>query len=157
NQTEAIFGSTAYGTRLLADLAAAQHEILLDYYVLGGNIGTRVARTLAERQKAGVTVQVLLDSHCGTVPRLRKEGRAALAVLKDGQVPCRWGLSRPGGWLLHPYTEDHNKLVVIDGQVAYTGSANLSDSFSRFNDLMVRVVGPAVADLRALFVFDWAV
>jgi len=57
----------------------------------------------------------------------------------------------------------HRKIVVVDERIAYTGSMNLVDprffkqdaGVGEWVDAMVRVAGPAVAALRAVFLFDW--
>lgn len=57
----------------------------------------------------------------------------------------------------------HRKIVVVDQRIAYTGSMNLVDprffkqdaGVGEWVDAMVRVAGPAVAGLRAVFLFDW--
>ena len=57
---------------------------------------------------------------------------------------------------------NHRKVAVIDGTVGYTGSHNLADEafhpkpkFAPWIDATVRIEGPAVRDLQALFVEDW--
>jgi cardiolipin synthase len=54
---------------------------------------------------------------------------------------------------------NHRKIVVIDGQVGYTGSQNLVDrDFKKgihYDELMVRVRGEIVLDLQLVFVADW--
>jgi cardiolipin synthase len=57
----------------------------------------------------------------------------------------------------------HRKIVVIDGEVAYTGSLNLVDpryfqqdkGVGQWIDAMVRVQGPAVETLGITFLEDW--
>ena len=57
----------------------------------------------------------------------------------------------------------HRKIVVVDERIAYTGSMNLVDprffkqdaGVGEWVDAMVRIEGPAVAALRAVFLFDW--
>jgi cardiolipin synthase len=57
----------------------------------------------------------------------------------------------------------HRKIVVVDERIAYTGSMNLVDprffkqdaGVGEWVDAMARIAGPAVAALRAVFLFDW--
>jgi cardiolipin synthase len=59
----------------------------------------------------------------------------------------------------------HRKIVVIDGEIAYTGSLNLVDpryfkqeaQVGQWVDAMVRIEGPAVQALGAIFMWDWEV
>ena len=54
---------------------------------------------------------------------------------------------------------NHRKIVVIDGNVGYTGSQNIADGAFvpgyPNEELMARVTGPAVAQLEAVFLTDW--
>jgi phosphatidylserine/phosphatidylglycerophosphate/cardiolipin synthase-like enzyme len=53
---------------------------------------------------------------------------------------------------------DHRKLLIIDGQIAYTGGLNLADSYltaDSYHDLMIQVQGPAVAEMHQLFKDNW--
>lgn len=64
-----------------------------------------------------------------------------------------------------PDLRNHRKLVVIDGRVGYTGSQNLiASSYLKpknikrglhWLELMVRLEGPIVGELDAVFVADW--
>lgn len=115
--------------------------------------------------KRGVTVRVLLD-HVATwrYPRYRKTVRRL-----DAMEGVEWHLMLPfqpfKGELRRPDLRNHRKLLVIDGDVAFTGSQNIIDSsyLKRGNlkrglhwkDLMVRFHGPVVAGINALFLSDW--
>ena len=56
---------------------------------------------------------------------------------------------------------NHRKIVVIDGQIGYTGSQNLikRNYFRKdaiyYDELVARVRGPVVAELEAAFATDW--
>ena len=56
---------------------------------------------------------------------------------------------------------NHRKLAVIDGRIAYTGSQNVvrpdygKKGVGEWRDLMVRLVGPSVSQLQAVFLEDW--
>ena len=53
---------------------------------------------------------------------------------------------------------NHRKIVVVDGRVGYTGSQNIvnPDFVKGYpnEELMVRVTGPVVAELQAMFLAD---
>jgi cardiolipin synthase len=59
----------------------------------------------------------------------------------------------------------HRKIVVIDDEIAYTGSFNLVDprffkqeaGVGQWVDGMARIQGPAVLTLNAVFLWDWEV
>ena len=114
--------------------------------------------------KRGVTVRVLLD-HIASVrsPHYRR------TIKKLTAIGTQWRLMLPvqplKGKYQRPDLRNHRKLVVIDGEEAFTGSQNLVDSSYNkranirrglhWKDLMVRFEGPIVAGINALFVTDW--
>jgi cardiolipin synthase len=69
------------------------------------------------------------------------------------------------GKFQRPDLRNHRKILIIDGDIGYTGSQNIIDSSYdkrgnlrrglRWKDLMVRFEGPIVAGIHALFVTDW--
>jgi cardiolipin synthase len=83
--------------------------------------------------------------------------KRVVTVLQAAGVPLRWGVPRKAHGVLRRWTEDHNKIVILDGRVAWCGGANISDSFDRFNDLMLRVEGPAAITITENFEHDWHV
>jgi cardiolipin synthase len=60
---------------------------------------------------------------------------------------------------------NHRKIALIDGEIGYTGSQNLVDpqffkqgeDVGQWIDTMVRVRGPVVEKMMAVFLFDWYV
>lgn len=53
---------------------------------------------------------------------------------------------------------DHRKLLVIDGQMGYTGGINLGNHFLQedsYHDIMLKVNGPAVREMQDAFTDNW--
>ena len=134
---------------LLADIAAAQHYINLQYYIIvDDNIGTRVLSALEERARAGVKVRIIYD-HVGSF----KLSRKALRRLKVAGVeayPFFKVVFPPFGTRIN--WRNHRKIAIIDGTVGYIGGMNVADRyidggkmFPMWRDLHLRVTGPAVA------------
>ena len=86
--------------------------------------------------------------------RFRDSGVALVAALPVGPLQAAF---------VRPDVRLHRKIVVLDNRVAYTGSLNLTDprffkqeaGVGQWVDAMVRVEGPAVQGLEALFLWDW--
>lgn len=111
---------------------------------------------LARAVKRGVECRVLVDA-LGSRARAPRVTEA----LKDAGVSVR--LVLPVGLLRRRSARadlrNHRKIAVIDGVIGHVGSQNIVDA--DFNprvtnqELVVRVVGPAVLELQTVFVADW--
>jgi cardiolipin synthase len=119
---------------------------------------------LEAAHRRGVTVRVMLD-HLGNIryPGYRRTIRRLKAM------GIEWHLLLPfqplRGKMQRPDLRNHRKLLVIDGEVAFTGSRNIVDPGYqkrgnrkrglRWHDFMVEFRGPVVAAIDVLFVTDW--
>ena len=96
NHAEVFDNGTDKFNALLADIAAAQHYINLQYYIIvDDNIGTRVLSALEERARAGVKVRIIYD-HVGSfklsrkaLRRLKVAGVEAYPFFQGGVSPVR--------------------------------------------------------------------
>ncbi|MDQ4045511.1 MAG: cardiolipin synthase [Chloroflexota bacterium] len=160
--------STSYNDTIL-ELAravdSARRYVHVEFYILSLDYTSAPFFDALERaHRRGVTVRVLLD-HIAS--RQYPGYRRTLKRLREMGV--QWRLMLPvqplrGKWQ-RPDLRNHRKLLVLDGEVAYTGSQNMIDSSYdrlrnrrrklRWKDLMVRFEGPIVAGINALFVTDW--
>jgi cardiolipin synthase len=143
----------------------AKRYVHVEFYILNLDKTTRpFFDELEAAVTRGVTVRVLLDhvaclrstNYRGTLNRLTALG-------------AQWHLMLPiqplRGKFQRPDLRNHRKILIIDGEVGYTGSQNVIDSSYdkrrnlrrglHWKDLMVRFEGPIVAGLNALFVTDW--
>ncbi len=159
NHAEVFDNGTDKFNALLADIAAAQHYINLQYYIIvDDNIGSRVLSALEERARAGVKVRIIYD-HVGSF----KLSRRALRRLKEAGAeayPFFKVVFPPFGTRIN--WRNHRKIAVIDGMVGYIGGMNVADRyidggkmFPMWRDLHLRVTGPAVAALQQSFAVDW--
>ena len=122
-----------------------------------------VGAALLRAASRGVTCRVLLDA-IGSAQFLK--GRL-LKQLKAGGVEVAFALpvSSISVFKVRPDLRLHRKIVVIDGAAGYTGSFNLVDprlfkqdaGVGEWVDAMVRLEGPGVLALNALFRWDWEV
>jgi len=65
-------------------------------------------------------------------------------------------------WVNHIFGRDHRKIVVIDGQIAYTGGMNVADYYIKgteqvgeWRDMHCRIEGDAVNVLQGIFLHIW--
>ena len=159
NCLEILQNGTEKYPRLLADLKAAQHSIHLIYYEWSSDeLMQEVKRILLEQVKAGVEVRLLYDP-LGSFMMLN---RAYVREMNAGGVKMI-----PYSSLTHLHTisyRNHRKLVIIDGEIGYTGGINMAESylkgpekgnFTGWRDTSVRFTGEAVRGLQVSFIIQW--
>ncbi|MCL1060145.1 cardiolipin synthase [Shewanella gelidimarina] len=149
---------------LIKDIGQATESIHLEFYIWQpGGKADEVAQALVESANRGVSVKLLLDaagsrsffkSHW---PSTLKE--AGISVVNALEVsPLRMFFRRLDLRL-------HRKIVVLDNQIAYTGSMNLVDpkyfnqeaGVGEWIDVMVRITGTTVPVLNSIHAWDWEV
>lgn len=143
----------------------ARRYVHVEFYILQSDSSTEeFFRALEEVAARGVTVRVLLDHWAN---RGKPFYRATLKRLDA--MGAQWHLMLPvqpfKGRYQRPDLRNHRKLLVVDGDVAYMGSQNVTDSTYNLRknirrglhwvDLMVRLEGPVVASVNAVFLSDW--
>ncbi|MBX3415144.1 MAG: cardiolipin synthase [Pirellulales bacterium] len=143
--------------RLIADIDQAVHHVHLEFYIFSDDEVTgRVIAAMERATHRGVRCRVLVDAIGSRTalrtlrPKLRGLNIELHAMLPVSLLP--WRKARID-------LRNHRKIAVIDGRVGYTGSQNLvAAGFQqgiRYEDLMVRVHGPAVLELQYVFASDW--
>jgi len=147
--------------RIAQEIDCAQRYVHIEYFSLSRDEDTEGVFAAMERaQQRGVKVRVLLD-HLGSrkYPPF-KEMRERLTA-----AGIEYHLALPLHFFGANYTRidlrNHRKIVVIDGQVGFTGSQNLikRNYFRKdtiyYDELVARISGPVVAQLAAAFLTDW--
>ena len=150
---------------MIEDIDRATKYVNVEYFILVKDASTTpFFEALARAKDRGVTVRVLFDHIASVATPGRRETQAYLSstgIESHAMLPVRpWR----GQWQ-RPDLRNHRKIVVIDGRVGYTGSQNLVDASYgkrgnlkrglRWLELVVRLEGPAVRELDAVFVTDW--
>ena len=142
----------------LAAIRSARRSINYAQYVFeNGKPAEEIAAALAERCRAGVQVNVLLDA----VGALAMPAELRTEMTDAG---CRVESFRPLG----PFTFDrfnnrnHRRILVVDGVVGVTGGSGISGKWSgngkqsgHWRDTDVRIEGPVVEQLQGAFAENW--
>ena len=146
---------------LWADLRSATRTITAQfYYCQPGAVADSFAAIVTERARAGVRVLVVLDAFGSQ--NLLDDRRWVRSLEEAGVELARL---RPLHWYsLHKANfRSHVRTVVVDGRVGYTGGFGLADywlgdgrSPDEWRETNVRVMGPAVTQLQAIFAAAWA-
>jgi cardiolipin synthase len=149
---------------LISDIDRAQKFCHLEFYIwMEGGMADEVGAALLRATGRGVSCRVLLDA-IGSAKFVKSR---LLEQLKTGGVQVAFALpvSAISVFKVRPDLRLHRKIVVIDDASAYTGSFNLVDprffkqdaGVGEWVDAMVRIEGPGVLALNALFRWDWEV
>ncbi|HEY8318645.1 MAG TPA: cardiolipin synthase [Amnibacterium sp.] len=155
--------------RSIAEMTAAvdtaEHFVHLEFYILSEDATTAPFFAALDRAvQRGVTVRVLMDH----IASLRVRGYRA-TKRRLTRMGAQWHLMLPvqpfRGRYQRPDLRNHRKVLVVDGRIGFMGSQNMIDrSYDRWTnrrrglkwkDLMVRLEGPTVAALNAIFLSDW--
>jgi len=154
----ALLSTSEFLSALFDDFSRARHEVLVEcYIVVDDELGRALGDALAHAAARGVAARLLYDP-LGS----KKASKRFFRELRARGVEVRaWRtiLSIPG--IRHLAPRDHSRTVVVD-RVAYTGGAAFAREWlprdrggEGWRDACVRIEGPAVENLRDLFLRRW--
>lgn len=141
-------------------LMQAQRRIQIDYFLLGGQIGLKLAGILEQKQRQGVRIDLMLDPNFGFTGPSADEMKLVRRFLDQSGVPYRVYplelMPAPKGALNRKFQIDHNKLICIDdGAVAAIGSMNLFDGAVMNHDIMFKITGPVAQQMSRMMNFEF--
>jgi cardiolipin synthase len=148
-------------------IASAEHHVHLETYIFADDeVGTEFAETLTAKARTGVPVRVIYDA-IGS----RGGADGFWAGLEEAGVVVREFNPPDPVQDQNPFdidTRDHRKLLIVDGEVAFTGGINIDRNYARpsavvggksassgWRDTHIKISGPAVAGFQELFVGLW--
>ena len=143
---------------MLAAIQGAKKSITFETYIYwSGDIGKQFADALSERARAGVRVHVLLD-WVGSA----KMDESYLTEMKEAGVQIE-KFHKPHWYnLARLNNRTHRKLLVVDGQVGFTGGVGIAPQWmgnaqdpDHWRDSHYLVRGPVVAQMQATFLDNW--
>ncbi|MGH9442459.1 MAG: phospholipase D-like domain-containing protein [Thermoanaerobaculia bacterium] len=141
---------------MLEEIRRARFSVNLETYIFGSDeTGTRFARAIEERARAGVRCRVLVDawgSHTlskGLEAEMKKAG-------------VEFERFRPLLLFHRLKNRTHRKILVVDGRVGFVGGQGFDDRWEgdadsprHWHDAAVRIEGPGVARLQGIFAENW--
>ena len=147
--------------QLIKDIKEAKDHIHLEYFIIkDSNIGRQIKDLLIKKSKEGVKVRIIYDDvGCWRFWFNRKffnEMRDS-GIEIEAFIPDKFPVF--GGSLNY---RNHRKIVVIDGNIGYTGGINIGDEyigqnkrFGYWRDTHIRIEGTSVYMLQMIFCIDW--
>jgi cardiolipin synthase len=149
---------------MLREIRNAKSTITFAQYLYeDGSIARELAQAFAERCRAGISAEILLDSYgSNKAPSeiLKTMKEAGCRVERFRRVKAE-GIIFPWKLLRYNY-RSHRRILVIDGRVGFTGGYGISEAWTgngrtpeHWRDTNVRIEGPVVKSLQAAFAESW--
>ncbi|MDL2297078.1 cardiolipin synthase [Bacteroidales bacterium OttesenSCG-928-C03] len=153
NDIEIITSGQRKLESLIEDISNAQHHIHFEYFYFRRDENCRRIRDLLmQKAKEGVQVRFIYENiaNIDISPRYyKKMCEAGVEVLPFTKTGLPW-IRRQLNY------RDHRKIVVIDGNIGYTGGMNIGDDyFVKWRDTHLRITGNGVAGLQYCFLHAW--
>jgi cardiolipin synthase A/B len=147
---EQIFGG------YVADIDAAQVSVNLETFLFENDeAGKIIADAVVRAASRGVQVRVLADEWGEHMGELEAQMANAGAKVRKYRPLHFYTLKRPG-------IRTHRKLLIVDGHIAWTGGLGIDKRWlgnarnpQEWRETQVRVTGPVVAQLQAVFAENW--
>lgn len=158
NQVTLLHDGVQTYPAMLEAIENATEEVLLEmYWIDSGSIGRRFAAAMSDKARQGLKVALIYDA-IGSFEaddEMFDEMRAAGCTVIEYNPIAPWRRRFRVGVVNN---RNHRKLLVVDQSIGFTGGLNISDVWlpveeggEGWRDDMVRVVGPAALQMRAIF------
>ena len=144
----------------ISKLESAKKYIFIEFFIIDlDESWEKIVSVLAKKASEGVEVRVLYDA-MGSV---LASSKFYVNYLQSKGINAQIFLPLFPIFSTQQNNRDHRKIVVIDGQIAYTGGVNISNEYfnmeqRRFNywkDNAIRIEGSAIKTFIAMFMQTW--
>jgi cardiolipin synthase len=141
---------------LLEDMEKATDHIHIEFFIFNDDeIGLLVKDMLMKKAEKGVEVRFIYDNIANwKVPRKFYYEMCDSGVQVASLMETRFPLLQSS----KINYRNHRKVVIIDGDIGYTGGMNVSGSYfnnSNWRDRHLRIEGMGAHGLQANFMIDW--
>jgi len=159
NRVDTLVNGDAFFPVMIEAIRSAKRSITLESYIwASGAVSDRFIAALVERAAAGVKIHVLVDG-MGTLKFDESDQRR---LIDAGIEFYKYGREHWYEFKLDINHRTHRKLLIIDGRVGFTGGMCVddpwqgnADSPDLWRDTQIRIEGPAVLQMQAVFATNW--
>jgi cardiolipin synthase A/B len=133
---------------MLDDIRMAKSYIYLETYRFNNDsIGLRFRDALAQKSKEGVEIKILMDSWGTSLPAV------FFAGLTSGNAEIRYFQKIKLFWdfFTKNHRRNHRKLLIIDDEITYIGSANLTDYSLNWRESVLRLQSDIARQFKRVF------
>lgn len=158
NGLEILHNGEAAYPAMLAAIREAKERVFLSSFILGyDEVGKGFAAALSDAAGRGCDVRLLMDGVGSFHPwpkwEKRLSGVRVARFLPPSLIPPQFSIN----------LRTHRKMLVCDGNVAFTGGMNISQHHlvalkrrHRVQDVHFRCAGPIAQQIEIAFLMDWA-
>ena len=158
NKLEILKNGEVKFKRLFEDFRNAKKNIHVEYYILKDDkIGTEFIDVLCEKAKEGLSVKLTFDDVGSKISKAARKKLKAAGVEFYEFMPVIF--PKFAGKMNY---RNHRKIAVIDGEIAYLGGINVSDTYVNYphnkaywRDTHLRLVGESVYTIQLHFLTTW--
>jgi cardiolipin synthase A/B len=141
---------------MLRDIRQAQKSVNLESYIFQPDeAGRQFADAMIVAARRGVEVRLLVDAWGSKLQSLGDELKAAGVKVQRYRPLRLFSIYKVG-------KRTHRKILVVDGKIGYTGGLGIDERWlgdarnpKEWRDTQVRVTGPVVDQMQAIFGEDW--
>ena len=147
---------------MFAAIRQARETVHLEYFNFrNDSIANKLFELLAQKAQEGVKIRALFDGF-GNDSNNKPLKKKRLKELRQQGIEIYEFDPVKFPWVNHVFHRDHRKIVVIDGNIAYTGGMNVADYYIKgtevvgsWRDMHCRIEGDEVNTLQAIFLKIW--
>ena len=140
-------------------LENAKVQIHIQNYIFEeGELATKLFELFEKKINEGVVIRMIYDG-IGSFSLSKKYLKLLLNIGVEAYsfLPFKFGR-----YLSSLNYRNHRKIIVVDGEIAFTGGINISDKYlkgqvglGKWHDMHLRLEGPSAKQLDQVFMTDW--
>ncbi|TLP71143.1 cardiolipin synthase [Maribacter sp. ACAM166] len=140
-------------------LENARTQIHIQYYIFEeGELADRLLRLFEQKIAQGVTVRMIYDG----IGSFSLSNSYIKSLTTIGVEVCSFLPFKFGRFFSSLNYRNHRKIIVVDGEIAFTGGINISDKYLKgevglgnWHDMHLGLKGQAANHLDQVFMMDW--
>ncbi len=142
-----------YFNSMIDDIDAATDYIFIETYRFGNDgIGTKFKDLLIKKAKQGVEIKILVDywGSSGVYNGFFNELKS-----KGGEVRFFEKIKFNTDVFTRSHKRNHRKLIIIDDEITYVGSSNITEYNINWRESVLRLKGPIALTFKKVFNQDF--
>lgn len=133
---------------ILDDISKAKKYVYLETYRFNNDsIGIKFRDALTRKSKEGVEIMLLMDSWGTSLP----SSFFSTMTKNGGKIRYFKKLKFFWNFFTYNHRRNHRKIIIIDDQVSYIGSANLTDYSLNWRESFLRIQSDLSLSLKKIF------